>query len=200
MEPKNPSDKKFAEAWYTCVRAARPFNEVRVIPAELRVPLWFGFSLAAVTVAGAVMGWVSGNGAVGSPERFTNGAFFSSLYAFVAVSLLDIWEHFRLEKHVSGRYCHWTVIPTGESIIHMLIGAVLVVIIALARPMQTPLEERDWLVLIGPLLFLSLGWCDELIYHRRRALHREDILHTLSHLAAGAMLVSLFAARVISWT
>ena len=118
---------------------------------------------------------------------------------YVAVSLLDLWEHFRLERYVTGRWLTNTVVPRGETVVHGLIVATLVLVITLARPFPERLEWRDWIVLTGPVAFLALGWLDELAYHRRRALHREDMLHTVSHLAAGAVLVSLFASRVVEW-
>jgi len=117
----------------------------------------------------------------------------------VIVSALDIWEHFRLEKHVTGHYLTATVVPIGESLVHGAIGLTLIAFIGLAAPFGDPFRLRDWFVLSAPLLFLALGWCDEIVYHRRRALHREDILHTVSHLAAGTMIASLFASRVIDW-
>jgi hypothetical protein len=34
-------DNRLTRAWYTCVRQARPFREVRRLPPELRLPRWF---------------------------------------------------------------------------------------------------------------------------------------------------------------
>ena len=61
-------------------------------------------------------------------------------------------------------------------------------VLALSRPLPSVLEPRDWFVLASPLVFLALGWRDEFVYHRRRSVHREDLMHTVAHLAAGAML------------
>jgi hypothetical protein len=60
------------------------------------------------------------------------------------------------------------------------------------------LEPRDWLCLVAPGIFLVLGWYDEVVYHRRRCEHREDIMHTISHLAGGVMLTALYAMRLLS--
>ena len=80
--------------------------------------------------------------------------------------------------------------------IHTGLVLTLIVALFLARPIAGDVAPRDWFVLGSPLLFLGLGWYDELVYHHRRALHREDILHTISHLAAAVFLVSLFVAKV----
>ena len=184
-----------ASEWYTCVRAARPFRELSEIPEPLKIPRWFVLLLAMLIAVGAVLG-LSGDGSFA--VRVADAAFRASLYSYVAVSLLDLWEHYRLEHHVTGRWLSFVVIPFGESFVHGLIVSTLVTVVVLARPVQASLEWRDWLVLVGPIVFLALGWIDELKYHRRRALHREDMLHTVSHLAAGAMLVGLFASRVVT--
>jgi hypothetical protein len=179
------------------VRAARPFEEVRHLPPELRLPAWFPLTLGAIVVAGLLIGLAP----PGPPfARIANAIFSAALYMYIAVSLLDAAEHFRLERHVTGRYLAWAVVPPGESLVHVAIMATLVAAVSLARPIQAPLALRDLLVLGTPVLFLILGWSDELIYHRRRALHREDILHTLSHLAAGLMIVALFVAKVLDWS
>lgn len=182
--------------WYSCVREARPFRELAKIPEPLRIPRWFVGVLVAVVALGVVLGLLA-DGSLGF--RAASAAFQGSLYAYLAVSLLDLWEHFRLEHYVSGRWLSSVVVPRGESALHGAIVATLVAILTLARPLPPQLELRDWFVLIGPIGFVALGWADELVYHRRRALHREDMLHTVSHLAAAAMLVSIFAAKVVDW-
>lgn len=194
---ERPTDSRVADGWNTCIRFARPFREVRTLPAELRLPGWFVAVLTASMAAGLITGWMSG--AASPLLRFANGAFHASLYGYIVVSFLDAWEHFRLEHHVTGRWIGWTVVPFGESLLHAAIVGTLVATLELARPITSAVALRDWFVLGAPLLFLALGWADELIYHRRRALHREDILHTISHLAAGSMLVSLFVAHVVDW-
>lgn len=181
--------------WTTCIRHARPFDEVRQLPPELWIPRWFLSLIAAVALAGALFGYASTTG--GFACRVAAGAFQASLHLYLAVTLLDLAEHFRLEKHVTGRWIGATVVPLGEHALHGAILVVLVAIVELARCVHQELEVRDWFVLGAPLVFLGLGWCDELVYHRRCALHREDILHTVSHLAAAAMLVSLLSARML---
>ena len=132
-------------------------------------------------------------------QRFCNAVFYGSLYAYLAVVSLDLIEHFKLEKFVSGSYFMPVVIPWMETVLHGLIGLTIALVISLARPIHTPLASRDWLLIILPVAFLFLGWADEVFFHRKRALHREDILHTTSHLVAGVMLVSLFLAKAINW-
>jgi hypothetical protein len=52
---------------------------------------------------------------------------------------------------------------------------------------------------MAPAVFLALGWAEELIYHRRRTPHRENLIHTTEHLAEGIKWTSLYASRCISW-
>jgi len=70
-------------------------------------------------------------------------------------------------------------------------------LLTLARPLPPSLKMRDYLVLASPALFLVLGWRDELVYHRRRCVHREDIMHTVSHLAAGVMMCSFLTSKLL---
>lgn len=46
-------------------------------------------------------------------------------------------------------------------------------------------------------VFLALGWCDEIVFHRRRTMHRENLIHTTQHLAEGIMWTTLDATRVL---
>ncbi len=186
-----------AAAWYTCVRAARPFREVRRLPPELRLPRGFVVSLTAVLAAGAAIGFASGGESL--MGRVAEASFRASFFAYLLVSSLDLMEHFRLEKYVTGRYIGFTVVPFAETLVHGAIVTTLAAMITFVRPISGTPELRDWAILLSPLVFLALGWFDELFFHRRRALHREDILHTISHLAAGTMLVSMFASRLVVW-
>lgn len=191
-----PEDTGNAE-WHECIRHARPFDEVRTLPAELRAPWSFKLGVLAACVAGVVVGvlWTDGPLA----RQAVGATFYASLYAWVAVAVVDGREHLRLEKHVTGSYLRSVVVPVGESALHVALALTVIGLVWLARPLPEVLELRDWYVLLSPLLFLALGWSDELIFHRRRSLHREDILHTVSHLASGTMLVSLFALHVVRW-
>jgi hypothetical protein len=125
--------------------------------------------------------------------------FHASAYAFAVVAGLDFLEHLRLEKQLTGRYWAAKAISIGESVNHALTVLVLLALLALTRPIPRALEVRDWFVLVAPGLFLALGWRDELVYHRRRTTHREDILHTCSHLAAAAMLTANAIAHMTRW-
>jgi hypothetical protein len=89
---------------------------------------------------------------------------------------------------------------SGGTANHLATISVLIATLLLARPLpRERLAPRDWFVLFAPGLFLALGWRDELVYHRRRAVHREDMMHTVAHLAAGAMLAGFYATRTIPW-
>ncbi|MCA1662998.1 MAG: hypothetical protein LC659_01740, partial [Myxococcales bacterium] len=125
--------------------------------------------------------------------------FFASAFAYLVLSLLDFWEHFRLEKAATGRFWSMTVLPLGETLNHMATGLVVIAIFVLARPLPATLAARDWLVLLAPALFLALGWRDEIVYHRRRCAHREDIMHTVAHLAAGVMICTYLSSRLFPW-
>jgi hypothetical protein len=71
--------------------------------------------------------------------------------------------------------------------------------LVLARPPRRPLAPRDWWVLVAPAVFLALGWADELRYHRRRAPHRENVIHATEHIAEGVMWTALYASRLPRW-
>lgn len=184
-------------AWYTCVRMARPFYEVAAVPLELKIPKKFVVGVTAAALGGAGLGFARTSGPV--LGRVAEAIFQGSLTVYAGIAAFDVLEHLRLEKHVTGGYLSSTVIPWPETAIHVAIGATLAGFIQLARPIDRKLERRDAFVLLTPHLFLALGWLDELAFHRRRALHREDILHTVSHLSAAALMAALFAARVINW-
>ena len=115
------------------------------------------------------------------------------------LSLLDFWEHFRLEKAATGRWWSMTVLPLGETLNHSATGLVIISIFVLARPLPAALAPRDWLVVCAPAIFLALGWRDEVVYHRRRCAHREDIMHTVAHLAAGVMMCTYLSSKLFPW-
>jgi hypothetical protein len=73
---------------------------------------------------------------------------------------------------------------------------VIIAMIVWVQPVVGSIDRLPMVVtLFGPLAFLVLGWRDEIVYHRLRTAHREDIMHTTAHLAAGLMLASLYAMR-----
>ena len=108
-------------------------------------------------------------------------------------------EHLRLEREATGRYLACAVVPIGETLNHAATIIVLLGLLVLAEPLGHTRDWRDAWIVVGPAAFLALGWRDEIVYHRRRAAHREDIMHTVSHLAAGVMLTTLVLTRVVSW-
>jgi hypothetical protein len=163
----------------------------------LRVPAALVTGVAAAVVAGALLGalWSAGPPAY----RALRAIFFASAFAYLVLSLLDFWEHFRLERAATGRWWSMTVLPVGETLNHAATAAVIVALFVLARPLPSPLAPRDWLVVSSPAIFLALGWRDEVVYHRRRCAHREDIMHTVAHLSAGVMMCSYLSTRLFAW-
>ena len=171
--------------------AARPFTARRHLPADLRVPSWIGVSIAGSVAGGLLLG--------GVPEadrrlRVLRAVFFGAAFGYLTISLADFAEHFRLEKIATGRYLRAVVVPFGESLNHALTIVTVVSAIMLAGPpAQTDARRRSFWPAFAPGVFLALGWRDELVYHRRRGTHREDIIHTVAHLAAGVMWTTLYA-------
>ena len=176
MEPANSDDA-----------ASIPFRKRLPLPPALRVPLWAGALIGVSVCAGLVTGALE---EVTLPRRLAHAAFLGAGFGYLATALIDFAEHFRLEKLHSGRYTSFDVIPLGESLNHAATVGVVAGVLALSRPLPSVLEPRDWFVLASPLVFLALGWRDEFVYHRRRSVHREDLMHTVAHLAAGAMLAA----------
>lgn len=175
----------------------RPFAELRLLPAELTVPRWLGVLLALVMAGGAALGLATAGGRPGLV--LIRPIFFAAAFGYATVSLVDFWEHARLEKLLTGRYLESQAVPPGETINHVLTTLTIVAILVLARPLPRLLAARDWFVLGAPALFLALAWRDELVYHRRRAARRENLMHTVAHLAAGMMLAAFYVMRLGSW-
>jgi hypothetical protein len=139
--------------------------------------------------------------AVGEPvplQRAARALFFGSAFAYLTTATVDFWEHLRLEKEATGRFLAWQAVPLGESLNHAGTTVILVAMLLLVRRPPPVLEARDWLCLAAPALFLALGWWDEVVYHRRRCEHREDLMHTVSHLAGGVMVTALYMMRLLS--
>jgi hypothetical protein len=166
-----------------------PFSQ-RELPGELRAPTIVVVAVCLGVIAGAALGLSTGT----LPYRLLRATFFASAFAYLAVSLFDFWEHFRLEKLATGKWWSMTVVPLGETLNHTATGAIIIALFVLARPLPAAMEPRDWFVLAAPALFLILGWRDELVYHRRRSVHREDLMHTTAHLAAGVMMCTFLSS------
>lgn len=179
------------------MNSAVRFKDLPPLPAHLVVPRWLALTVAISLIGGAVLG-LSETGPL--PKQVVRAIFFASAFGYLTVSLLDFYEHFRLEKEATGRWLACAAIPIGETINHALTGATIAGAIILVRPLGEVMEPRDWFTIFAPLIFLGLGWRDELVYHRRRSQHREDIMHTVAHLAAGVMLGSLYVMRIVDWT
>lgn len=179
-------------------RAARPFSEIREPPPEVRVPPLLGTLVGAAVAVGPIVGAASRRAA--APARVVRSIFWSAALGYLVTSLADFAEHFRLEKAATGRYLSSAVVPPGETLNHAATIATVIASLALARPVRRRrLRARDLWLLVAPGLFLALGWRDEIVYHRRRSTHREDMLHTVPHLAAGVMWTTLYALRLPKW-
>lgn len=166
-------------------------------PADLRIPWWVTALCVAAVAAGVVQGLLQG--AHGPAERFLRCVYPACAFLYLALSAVDFAEHFRLEKEATGRFTSMTAIPPGETVNHALTLSTIIAAVLLARPLPAALETRDLVVLSAPIAFLALGLRDEIVYHRKRAKHREDIMHTTAHLTAGIMWTTLYALRLGNW-
>lgn len=175
--------------------APRPFDELRELPAGLRIPPWLAALVVAAACAGVAQSFLTEEGAV---VRVFHSSFLGAAYAYLAVSLVDFVEHFRIEKRVTGRYTTFRAIPLGESLNHAATITVILAMMVIARPFPEAPGVRDWLWPAAPALYLVLGWRDELVYHRRRSRHREDIMHTVAHIAAGVMMGGFIALQLVA--
>lgn len=180
------------------VEPQRPplFREVGELPPSLKVPGWLWAVGALAVVLGCALG-LGGDRPLAL--RLVRAVFFASALGYLTSSLVDFWEHFRLEREATGRYLSSEVVPLGETLNHAATSLVIILMLILARPLPPTLEARDWFVLVSPGLFVALGWRDELVYHRRRSSHREDIMHTVAHLAAGVMIATFLVSRLVRW-
>ena len=166
-------------------------------PADVRIPWWVSASCLGAAAAGAAQGLLA---SAGTPvERYLRCVYTACALLYLALSAIDFVEHFRLEKEATGRYLAMTAVPFGETVNHALTLSTIIAAIVLARPLPAVLEPRDVVVLGAPIAFLALGLRDELVYHRKRAKHREDIMHTTAHLTAGIMWATLYALRLGTW-
>jgi hypothetical protein len=178
--------------------AALPYSARPPLAPSLRMPRWVVRAIAGAVVGGPLVAVATSRGAtVGA--RVTRALLLGGGAAYLTTSLVDFAEHFRLERAATGAWLRSTVVPPGETINHAATIAVIAGALALARPIPRRPAPRDLFVLAAPALFLALGWRDELRFHRRRAVHREDLLHTVSHLAAATMWTGLYAHRLVEW-
>jgi hypothetical protein len=171
---------------------ARPWNETH-LAAPMRIPRWLAALLGASLAAGPVVGLAARRPPA---ARVLRGVFATSTLAYLVAASVDLAEHLRLEKEVTGHRLRWTVVPPSETAVHAGIIATKLSVLLLARPLRRPAHLLDVWLIAAPGVFLALGWLDELAYHRRRTPHREDIIHATQHLAEGIMWTSLYATHV----
>jgi hypothetical protein len=167
-------------------------------PADVRIPWWVPAVCTAAVTAGVLQGLVESGHA--PTERFLRCVYPACAFLYLTLSAIDFAEHFRLEREATGRFTSMTAIPLGESVNHALTLSTIIAAILLARPLPAVLAPRDLVVLAAPIAFLALGLRDEIVYHRKRAKHREDIMHTTAHLTAGIMWTTLYALRLTRWS
>ena len=182
------------------VRSDEPvvaFQELKELPAHLKLHWTVVVVLAAVAAAGLTVGALVP--ATHPAQSLLSSTFFCAAGLYLVISIIDFREHFRLEKALTGRMLAARAVPLGESINHAGSVGIILLTLLLPRPLNGPLEARDVVALLLPLAFLALGLRDEVVYHRRRSAHREDILHTTAHLCAGAMFAAWMPLRLVSW-
>ncbi|MBV9948129.1 MAG: hypothetical protein JOZ69_14840 [Myxococcales bacterium] len=182
-------------------RAARPsaspaaFRETRLDP-ELRLPRWLALSGGAALTAGPLVAW--GYGRERGPLRVLRAVLVGSAIAYGITMALDAAEHFRLERAVTGRMLRWRAVPLSESALHLaVLGSLLSAVLMARRPRGRRVRGPDRATVLAPAAFLAIGWLDELVYHRRRVLLREEIIHATEHIAEGMLWTSLYALRML---
>jgi len=176
---------------------AETYDHLKELPEFLQAPGWLWGAAIAAVLLGLGAGWFSDTKV--PAQTAARSIFFAAAFVYALMSSVDFYEHFRMEKLLTGRWFGTQFVPIGETINHGITFMLIVSIFVLARPLKPPLETRDLVLLILPGLFLFFGIRDELVYHRRRSYHREDILHTVSHLSAGIMLTAYMAATLVDW-
>lgn len=183
-------------AWIPATEPVAPFRDTRLDPA-LRIPRWLGLCGGAVLALAAAVGIAR---RAPAPVRVLRGILASSAAAYALTFVLDMAEHFRLEKALTGHRLRWKAVPLSESTLHATLLANLVAAIATARhPRRSgAVRGRDRMMLLAPAVFLAVGWLDELVYHRRRAPMREQIIHAVEHIAEGMMWTTLYALRMLA--
>jgi hypothetical protein len=174
----------------------RPYKEMPM-PRTLAVPRSLGALLAGGISTAALAGFSRRRGPLA--ERVLRSILYGSTAAWAISSGLDMAEHLRLEKEVTGSYLHARALPLSESFVHAGIILTNLSALLLARPLRRRLGLLDAWLLAAPAVFLAFGWADEIGYHRRRAPHREEVIHAVEHLAEGIMWTSLYATRLVRW-
>jgi hypothetical protein len=168
------------------------------LPEELRIPRWLTALLVSAMAAGVAIGLFT---TAGAPAlKMIRAIFFAAALGYLTISVVDLWEHWRLEREAGGGLFTWRAMRVGETVNHAFTTVAVVGFLALARRPPPVLEWRDWVALALPAGFLLLGWRDELLYHRRRCVHREDLMHTVAHLAAGLMICSFALSKMVGWS
>lgn len=165
-------------------------------PPEVRLPPWLVAAVGASVALGVALG-ASGDAPLG--QRVSSAVFHGGAFGYLSVSVVDFVEHLALERAAGGGWLSSRVIPLGESLNHLATVAVIVATLTLGRPLSATLDARDVFVLLAPALVMALGWRDEVVYHRRRCAHREDIMHTIAHLGLATMLSGFYATRLVPW-
>ena len=183
-------------AWTPATAPIAPFRDTHLDPG-LRIPRWLALSGGATLALAAAVGVAI---RAPAPVRALRGILASSTAAYAITFALDLAEHLRLEKALTGHRLRWTAVPLSESAVHTALLVNLVAAVATARRPRRAraLRRRDRTMLLAPAVFLAVGWLDELVYHRRRAPMREQIIHAVEHIAEGMMWTTLYALRMLA--
>jgi hypothetical protein len=179
-----------------------PVRTKRELPdrRDVRFLRWVGFGMLGLAGGAAFAGWRWKRHERGPAERGANALMAGSAATWAATFALDAAEHLRLEKEQTGTHFAMHAITPGETLSHVVTLGTLAATMALARPLpRERMELRDWIAILGPGVVMALGVREEIQFHRRRAKHREEMIHAISHLGLAGMLVGVFAARVIPW-
>ena len=167
--------------------------DVKRAPLKAEIRPVVALAVGVPTFGGALLGARLESALPGTILRST---FLSAAGAYLSLSVLDFLLHAKMEHEVTGRWTGFEVVPPGETVNHVLTVGTVLALLASLRPAPSRRTGRDWIALAAPAAFFVLGSRDELVYHRRRATHREDKLHAIAHLAAGVMLTAFTALRL----
>lgn len=174
---------------------ARPYRETKLDPS-LRIPRWLALAFGAAVALGPIA--AMGARRKSPPVRVLRAILATSSATYAITMAIDAAEHFRLEKEATGHYLRWVAVPPSESTLHAgILGSLVTAMASARRPPRRP-RARDHVMLFAPAAFLAIGWLDEIVFHRRRVLMREEIIHAVQHLSEGIMWTALYALRILT--
>src|SRR5881227_2895141 len=100
------------------MRARMQSKPAAPLPEELRIPRWLGLVLATAMTAGVALGLLA---TAGAPAlKLIRAIFFAGAFAYLTISIVDFWEHWRLEREAGGGLLTWRAMRFGETVNHWL--------------------------------------------------------------------------------